>query len=464
MCYQRSVAKSNGIIERRVARPDETPRDGDLDDVAAGAWRFDDRVIVSGREGDTIASALLAAGEVMTSRSAKYRRPRGPYCLSGDCGTCIVRVDGRPNIRACMTAWRPGMTVERQNTYRPATLDPTGLVDRVFAKGIDHHHLAVRPRIVNQAMQTFARQLTGFGTIPSTDVDVDAAYRHHEVPVLVVGAGSAGRAAAALFEGAGVEHLVVDRLDPTALERPALAPPDGAPLPRRLLGSVGIFAAYELDDVWAGGREQRSDDGRHLVSLHTFRAAHVLLATGARDTMLELPNNDLPGVVAARGLLRQLGCGDARLADPRRVVVVGRGDLAERCATALGTDRLDPDDVVALEGTARVTHVVTHDGRRECDLVALAPTPAPAHELAVMAGATTSFDGAGFAVERDEDGLCAAFNDAKVWVGGDLAGWRGPEAAAADGHRVAERILAHLARVTSRKVYAPSSDAGGTPA
>jgi sarcosine oxidase subunit alpha len=45
---------------------------------------------------DTGASALIAAGELMTSRSAKYRRPRGAYCLLGDCGTCWGRVDGQP--------------------------------------------------------------------------------------------------------------------------------------------------------------------------------------------------------------------------------------------------------------------------------------------------------------------------------------------------------------------------------
>lgn len=409
-----------------------------------------------GAEGDTIASALLAAGEVMTSRSAKYRRPRGPYCLGGDCGTCIVRVDGRPNARACMTRWRPDMTVERQNTYRPATLDPTSLVDRVFARGLDHHHLAVHPRIVNQAMQTFARQLTGFGEIPGPRVEVRASYEHRSPTVLVVGAGPAGRAVAAALERGGVDHVVVDRHDPIALEHTPLDA-EPRPLPRHLAAGVGMFAAYQLDDLWAGGSERVADDGTHLIALHTYRAPHVVLATGTRDPMLPLVNNDLPGVVAARGLIRQLGRSGRRLDVP--LLVIGEGPCAEACAQALNSRRVDPDDVVRIEGAGRVQRVALRDETFACDLVALAPSPAPTHEMAAQAGANLRFDGAGFAVVRDEDGVCATFNETTVWAAGDLTGWLGPDAAAQDGRRVAKALLTRLAADPSTKVLAAKGPA-----
>ncbi|HLT34655.1 MAG TPA: (2Fe-2S)-binding protein, partial [Enhygromyxa sp.] len=157
--------------------------------------RFDD-ALIEAREQDTLATALIAAGVLMTSRSPKYRRPRGPYCLTGDCGTCLVRVDGRPNVRACVTAVREGMRVSSQNSYKPRRLDPTAVVDTLFPGGIDHHHLLVRPRIANQVMQELARNLTGFGELPS---ELDERRREHverELPVLIVGAGPAGRAAA----------------------------------------------------------------------------------------------------------------------------------------------------------------------------------------------------------------------------------------------------------------------------
>ncbi|HFE44676.1 MAG TPA: pyridine nucleotide-disulfide oxidoreductase, partial [Nannocystis exedens] len=39
------------------------------------------------RRGEPLSAALLRAGVLATSRSAKYRRHRGPYCLRGDCGS-----------------------------------------------------------------------------------------------------------------------------------------------------------------------------------------------------------------------------------------------------------------------------------------------------------------------------------------------------------------------------------------
>ena len=40
---------------------------------------------VKGYQGDTIASALYAAGNRVFSRSFKYHRPRGLLCCSGNC-------------------------------------------------------------------------------------------------------------------------------------------------------------------------------------------------------------------------------------------------------------------------------------------------------------------------------------------------------------------------------------------
>jgi len=65
-------------------------------------------------ENETIASALHAAGIRVLSKSSKLLRPRGFYCAIGKCASCIMTVDGVPNVRSCITLVREGMKVESQ--------------------------------------------------------------------------------------------------------------------------------------------------------------------------------------------------------------------------------------------------------------------------------------------------------------------------------------------------------------
>jgi len=66
-----------------------------------------------GYEGDTIASALVANGVKVFRESIKLHRPRGFYCAIGNCSSCLMTVDGVPNIRTCITPLKEGMHIER---------------------------------------------------------------------------------------------------------------------------------------------------------------------------------------------------------------------------------------------------------------------------------------------------------------------------------------------------------------
>lgn len=66
---------------------------------------------VDANEGDTIATALLAAGELTFRRTTKEKQPRGPYCMMGSCFECIVELDGEDRRQACLEPVVNGLRV-----------------------------------------------------------------------------------------------------------------------------------------------------------------------------------------------------------------------------------------------------------------------------------------------------------------------------------------------------------------
>lgn len=66
--------------------------------------------------GDTIASALLAAGVEHTRESPLSGSPRAPFCMMGSCFECRVEVDGEHNVQACMNVIQDGMSIQRQRS------------------------------------------------------------------------------------------------------------------------------------------------------------------------------------------------------------------------------------------------------------------------------------------------------------------------------------------------------------
>ncbi|HIC88278.1 MAG TPA: (2Fe-2S)-binding protein [Anaerolineae bacterium] len=73
-----------------------------------------DGVPVQAYLGETIAAVLLAQGRRAWRRTAKAGQPRGLFCGMGICFDCLVTVDGRPNVRACVTPVTEGMVVQTQ--------------------------------------------------------------------------------------------------------------------------------------------------------------------------------------------------------------------------------------------------------------------------------------------------------------------------------------------------------------
>lgn len=67
-----------------------------------------------GYEGEPIAAALHAAGIMVLGHSHNKQRPRGFYCAIGNCSSCLMVVNGQPNVRVCTEKLKEDMIVETQ--------------------------------------------------------------------------------------------------------------------------------------------------------------------------------------------------------------------------------------------------------------------------------------------------------------------------------------------------------------
>ena len=68
---------------------------------------------VAARAGDTLLTAVLAAGGAFLRMSEFGDGPRAGFCLMGACQDCWVTVTGRGRARACTTLAEDGMAVTR---------------------------------------------------------------------------------------------------------------------------------------------------------------------------------------------------------------------------------------------------------------------------------------------------------------------------------------------------------------
>ena len=66
------------------------------------------------RKGQTIAEVLLA-NDIRIFRRTRTNSPRGIFCGMGACFECRMIVDGKPNVRACMSLATPDCRVMAQD-------------------------------------------------------------------------------------------------------------------------------------------------------------------------------------------------------------------------------------------------------------------------------------------------------------------------------------------------------------
>jgi thioredoxin reductase len=410
---------------------------------------------IPARAGEPVATALVAAGRLVVSRSAKYHRPRGAFCLAGSCGTCLVRAGGAPDQRACRTPCEEGLEIETQNAFPGARHDVLGVLDVLSPGGLDHHHLATWNALANRAAVSVARRLAGLGHLPSEAAVEGARAAARATPpaeerldALVVGGGPAGLAAAEALAEAGRRVLLAEqeaalggRLRCRLPGEPDLAWAERAAARVRAAGGEVALGTAVLG-LWNDGGAPLAAlavDGRP-PRIRLARAGRIVLCAGGHPQPLAIEGGDRPGVFGGRGLAVALA--EHGVLPGRRIAVVGAGAEPDALAAAFAragvhVERAAGAEGGSVRGRARVRALELPDRRIGCDAVAVAAPPAPAAELARELGAEIAFDpGAGaFALRAAPDGATSVQG---LFAAGEVTGAMDAARAAEAGRRAGE--------------------------
>ncbi len=191
------------------------PQPGErLDRSQTLSFTFDGKP-VEALGGDTIGSALYAAGQRTFSRSFKYHRRRGLMCCAGQCPNCMVAVDGAPGVRACTEPVREGMTVEHLNAQPSLELDAMAVTDVLggpFTPPGFYYKTFIRPRRLWPLYEWVLRHAAGLGRLPQRQAERTwrTEYRRRHADVLVIGAGHAGLSAAIAAAELGADVVLAD--------------------------------------------------------------------------------------------------------------------------------------------------------------------------------------------------------------------------------------------------------------
>jgi sarcosine oxidase subunit alpha len=412
---------------------------------------------VTALEGDTIGSALHAAGRRTFSRSFKYHRPRGLLCCAGQCPNCLVAVDGAPGVRGCTEPAREGMRVEHLNAWPSLDLDAmraTDVAGGPFTPPGFYYKTFIRPRRLWPLYEKVLRAAAGLGRLPARQPEREwhTEYRRRHADVLVVGGGPAGLAAAVAAARLGADVVLADEgaepgghlLVGGGRERARVLAASAEQAGVEVLANAPALGCFDgLVPVWQGD------------TLHQVRARRHVFATGVIEQPLVFARNDLPGVMLPGGALRLAALYGVRpggravvaatsrrgveaalalhaagvrveaVADLRTEPAPGHAELA-----AAGIEVLRGATVVEARGRQAVTHAVLGsagpDRTVACDLLVVDGGAAPATSLLTQAGARTAYDAAlgHFALDTLPEGVHAA---------GDVRGHAGAEAAELSG-------------------------------
>ena len=163
-------------------------------------------------EGDTISSALWAAGQKVLGRSFKYHRPRGVLSLANHDVNVLVTDGIDTNIRADVVEVQDGMVLTVVNTIGGVKKDKNSYIDSISPLlPVGFYYKAFHtPRRLFPFWENIIRKATGLGIVNFNYPRILKRKLHSYCDLLVIGAGPSGLSAAYEAAQAGLEVTIVD--------------------------------------------------------------------------------------------------------------------------------------------------------------------------------------------------------------------------------------------------------------
>jgi heterotetrameric sarcosine oxidase alpha subunit len=460
------------------------------------SFTFDGKRI-AGYEGDTLAAALLANGHMLFGRSFKYHRPRGLFALgNAEPNALVTLIRGpfrEPNLRATEIEIFDGLVGESQNRFPSLRYDVSavnGLAGKLFSAGFYYKTFMgpgvgpLRSTKFWMLCEKLIRRAAGLGRAGLAP-DPDRYDRINAFcDVLVIGAGEAGRAAAATAAKAGLRVILANANPPSELAIEGVQT-----LNRTFVWGVydgNTYAATERVADHKSSRMPGEPRQRHWV----IRAKTAIHATGATERPIVFPGNDTPGVMlasllsdlAARSIapsgpvclftnndsayqtaadLAGLGARITAIIDVRAEVSAPAKALAKVAGAELitgaavsGTEGANALTSISFQPFDASANALTGEPRKiDCTILGVSGGWSPSIQLASQAGGKPVWSEPLQAFLPPDPAPGQDFH-----VCGSAAGVFGQEDAKADGARLADIVVALLSGKPIKAAPAPASD------
>lgn len=331
-----------------------------------------------GLQGDSIASALLANGRFLLSRSFKYHRPRGPLSMAGQDANSLIQLPHEPNVLADTFVLQDGLQATGQNFSGSLDHDRDAWLGK-FSKFMPvgfYYRSFYKPKGMWKVWEPIIRKKAGLGVL---DLDFQPEYYDKAylfTDLAVIGAGPAGLQAALTAANAGARVLLIEQQPilggSLTYARFDIDGQRAGQLRRELVDAVQAHANIQVltqatCNAWFTDNYLPVIQGKRLYKV---RATQCLVCSGSFDQPVIFRNNDLPGVMltsAAQRLIRLYAVKPGK----RAVVLTGNDDgyLAALDLHDQGVEvvavadmRANPSDrglQVALEQRGIVCHMST---------------------------------------------------------------------------------------------------------